>query len=83
MFFKLYSLLKGYETDIKNGVKSFEELASKFSDCSSANKKGDLGFFSSGQMQKAFEEASFGLKVGEMTGPVFTDSGVHLIKRTA
>jgi NIMA-interacting peptidyl-prolyl cis-trans isomerase 1 len=34
-------------------------------------------------MQKAFEEASFALKVGEMSGLVFTDSGVHLIKRTA
>lgn len=68
---------------IKNGDKTFEELASQFSDCSSANKKGDLGFFSSGQMQRAFEEASFALKVGEMSGPVWTDSGVHIIKRTA
>ncbi|RXN39451.1 peptidyl-prolyl cis-trans isomerase NIMA-interacting 1 [Labeo rohita] len=34
------------------------------------------------QMQKPFEEASFALKVGDMSGPVFTDSGVHIILRT-
>uniref|UniRef100_A0A8C7J7R8 Peptidyl-prolyl cis-trans isomerase n=1 Tax=Oncorhynchus kisutch TaxID=8019 RepID=A0A8C7J7R8_ONCKI len=36
----------------------------------------------SGQMQKPFEDASFALKVGDMSGPVFTDSGVHVILRT-
>uniref|UniRef100_A0AAY5F417 Peptidyl-prolyl cis-trans isomerase n=1 Tax=Electrophorus electricus TaxID=8005 RepID=A0AAY5F417_ELEEL len=35
-----------------------------------------------GQMQKPFEEASFALKIGDMSGPVFTDSGVHIILRT-
>lgn len=35
-----------------------------------------------GQMQKPFEDASFALKVGDMSGPVFTDSGVHVILRT-
>lgn len=33
-------------------------------------------------MQKPFEDASFALKVGDMSGPVFTDSGVHVILRT-
>jgi NIMA-interacting peptidyl-prolyl cis-trans isomerase 1 len=33
-------------------------------------------------MQKQFEEASFALKVGELSEPVFTDSGVHIILRT-
>jgi parvulin-like peptidyl-prolyl isomerase len=32
--------------------------------------------------QKPFEEATFALKVGEMSEPVFTDSGVHIIRRT-
>jgi NIMA-interacting peptidyl-prolyl cis-trans isomerase 1 len=68
---------------IENGEKTFEELASEFSDCSSAKKNGDLGFFSSGMMQKPFEDASFSLKVGETSGPIWTDSGVHIIKRTA
>ncbi|XP_047433386.1 uncharacterized protein LOC125003475 [Mugil cephalus] len=34
------------------------------------------------KMQKPFEDASFALKVGDMSGPVFTDSGVHIILRT-
>ena len=68
---------------IENGEKTFEELASEFSDCSSAKKNGDLGFFSSGMMQKPFEDASFSLKVGETSGPIWTDSGVHIIKRTS
>lgn len=33
-------------------------------------------------MQKPFEDATTALKVGELSGPVFTESGVHLILRT-
>lgn len=75
-------LIQKYIEQIKSGEESFESLASKFSDCSSANKEGDLGLFGRGQMQKPFEDASFALKVGDMSGPVFTDSGVHIILRT-
>lgn len=74
--------LEGYMKQIQSGQKTFEELASQFSDCSSAKRGGDLGPFGRGQMQKPFEDASFALKVGEMSGPVWTDSGVHIIKRT-
>lgn len=58
-------------------------MASKYSDCSSAKRGGDLGPFGKGAMQKPFEEAAFGLKLGELSDPVFTDSGVHIILRTA
>ncbi|KAI2668956.1 peptidyl-prolyl cis-trans isomerase NIMA-interacting 1 [Labeo rohita] len=75
-------LIHKYIEQIKSGEEDFESLASQFSDCSSARNGGDLGMFGRGQMQKPFEEASFALKVGDMSGPVFTDSGVHIILRT-
>ncbi|PJF19156.1 Peptidylprolyl isomerase [Paramicrosporidium saccamoebae] len=77
-------LILGYEQDIKSSADPFarfKELASEYSDCSSAKQGGDLGEFGRGQMQKAFEEAAFALQLGEMSGPVTTDSGVHLIYR--
>ncbi|XP_060037684.1 peptidyl-prolyl cis-trans isomerase NIMA-interacting 1 [Erinaceus europaeus] len=75
-------LINGYIQKIKSGEEDFETLASQFSDCSSAKARGDLGAFSRGQMQKPFEDASFALRTGEMSGPVFTDSGIHIILRT-
>ena len=59
----------------------FAEIAHTESDCSSAQKYGDLGSFGRGAMQKAFEDASFSLAVGEMSGVVDTDSGIHIILR--
>jgi len=64
-------------------TRKFEELAKKNSDCGSAKKGGDLGVFGRGKMQKAFEDASFALSVGELSGIVSTDSGEHLILRIA
>ena len=71
-----------YEVQIRSGEKSFSSLAEQFSDCSSAKRGGDLGHFKRGQMLKAFEDVGFNLKIGEMSGPVWTDSGVHLIFRS-
>jgi len=75
-------ILKGYREKIVSGDATFDELASEYSDCSSARNDGDLGPFGRGQMQKPFEDATFALKVGEMSEPVFTDSGIHIILRT-
>ncbi|KAM6229506.1 peptidyl-prolyl cis-trans isomerase NIMA-interacting 1 isoform 3-T4 [Spheniscus humboldti] len=75
-------LATGYIQKIKSGEEDFESLASQFSDCSSAKAGGDLGAFGRGQMQKPFEDASFALRAGEMSGPVFTESGIHIILRT-
>jgi len=75
-------IIKGYQSILKNKEKSFEDLASTESDCSSAKKKGDLGFFERGTMQKPFEDASFALDIGEISEIVDSDSGLHLILRT-
>lgn len=62
---------------------TFGELAKEFSDCSSAKRDGDLGRFKKGQMQRPFEEAAFALKIGQLSQIVDTDSGLHIILRTA
>jgi NIMA-interacting peptidyl-prolyl cis-trans isomerase 1 len=81
-------LFLGYQDELNQLDKSarkrrFKEIATEFSDCSSAKRGGDLGAFGHGQMQKPFEEASFKLKIDEMSDMVDTDSGVHLIYRIA
>lgn len=63
---------------------NFEEAASRWSDCGSARQGGDLGWFTRGHMQRAFEEQAFQLKLGEICeAPVITKTGVHIIRRTA
>lgn len=64
-----------------SGLQTFPTVASHRSDCGSFANGGDLGMFGRGMMQEPFEEASFNLKVGEMSGIVETDSGFHLIYR--
>ncbi|XP_019157515.1 peptidyl-prolyl cis-trans isomerase Pin1-like [Ipomoea triloba] len=76
------SQLRALRDDILSGKSNFEDVASRFSDCSSAKRGGDLGPFGRGQMQKPFENATFALKIGEISDIVDTDSGVHIIKRT-
>ena len=76
-------LVAGHRAKIVSGEAQFADLSSTESDCSSAHKQGDLGFFGRNQMQKPFEEAAFKLEIGEMSEPVYTDSGIHIILRTA
>ena len=76
------SQLRGLREEIVSGRSSFGDLASQYSDCNSAKRLGDLGSFTRGRMQKPFEDATFALKVGEISGIVETDSGVHIILRT-
>ncbi|KAI5855078.1 rotamase-domain-containing protein [Durotheca rogersii] len=74
-------IIKGHEQKIKSGSISLGELAMSESDCSSARKRGDLGYFGKGDMQKEFEEAAFALQPGQLSGIVETASGLHLIER--
>ncbi|OAY74635.1 peptidyl-prolyl cis-trans isomerase Pin1 [Ananas comosus] len=74
--------LRALRADILEGRARFADVAAAHSDCSSAKRGGDLGRFGRGQMQKPFEEATFALKVGEISDIVYTDSGVHIILRT-
>lgn len=60
----------------------FEELARTRSMDSTAIRGGDLGFFQKGQMIPEFETAVFALKKGEISGPVKTQFGYHVIKLT-
>ncbi len=70
---------------IKTGT-DFATLANEYSDdpgntgANGEKKGGDLGLFGKGRMVPAFEEAVFGLKPGEVSEPVETRFGIHIIK---
>lgn len=66
---------------IKKGEK-FGKLAKELSiDSGSAKKDGNLGYFTKGMMVKPFEEAAFNLQIGEISDPVKSEFGYHIIKR--
>ena len=71
----------GLKEEILSG-KHFEDVAAEHSKCPSGANGGDLGFFSRGQMVKEFENAAFDLKVGEISDPIRTNFGWHLIMVT-
>jgi NIMA-interacting peptidyl-prolyl cis-trans isomerase 1 len=76
---EIISILDESKGDAKELRATFEELAKTESDCTSAKRGGDLGFFGRKKMQPNFEKASFALGVGEMSGIVETSSGVHVL----
>lgn len=58
----------------------FGTLAKAYSEGPSGEKGGDLGYFSKGQMEKTFEEASFKMKQGQISELIRTSFGYHIIK---
>jgi len=65
-----------------NSGEKFGNLAKELSiDTGSAKKDGNLGYFTKGMMVKPFEEAAFKLQINEISGPVKSEFGYHLIKR--
>lgn len=67
--------------ELKNGG-DFAELSKKSIEPGAAERAGDLGYFGRGQMVPEFEEAAFKLKVNELSEPVKTEHGYHIIKVT-
>lgn len=69
--------------DLAKNPNGFAELAKTNSqDPGSAVNGGDLDFFGRGAMVKPFEDAAYGLKVGETSGVVESDFGYHIIRLT-
>ena len=67
--------------DVTHG-KAFADVAREISLCPSRKQGGDLGWFGRGMMVKEFEQAAFSLKKGEISKPVKTQFGWHLITVT-
>jgi peptidyl-prolyl cis-trans isomerase D len=66
---------------LKKNPKDFAALAKQYSqDPGSAANGGDLGFFERGAMVKAFDDAVFSMKAGEISQPVESEFGYHIIR---
>ena len=71
---------KNVKAQLYNGEK-FGVIAKNVSLCPSGKKGGDLGTFTRGKMVKEFEKAAFALEKGQISEPVKTKFGYHIIKR--
>lgn len=77
----IYNQLKQFKADIEAGKADFAELARQYSeDPGSAANGGDLGFSARGQMVPEYEGAALGLRQGEISDPVESQFGFHMIQ---
>jgi len=75
--------IKNKAVDILNRIRQgedFANLASMYSEDSSAKNGGDLGYFTKGKMIKIFEDTAFALKKDEVSNVIKTPFGFHILK---
>lgn len=78
---KMIEQLKQFKQDILEGNADFATLAKKHSeDPGSGSQGGDLGFFRRGELAPQYEATALGLRLGEISDPVETDFGLHMIQ---
>lgn len=78
---QIIAQLLQFKADISSGKSTFAELATKYSeDPGSAAQGGDLGFFRRGELAPEYEATSLGLRPGEISDPVETQFGFHMIQ---
>ena len=65
--------------ELEDGA-DFAEMAKEYSEGPSGEKGGELGWFGKGRMVKEFEEVAFSLKPGQISKPILTQFGWHIIK---
>ncbi|KAI0986002.1 hypothetical protein GJ496_000871 [Pomphorhynchus laevis] len=75
-------IISEFSKQLESLPHEFEQFAEEYSDCKSACRGGDLGWFKYDQMHREFSDAAFKLRIGQISGLVHTESGIHLIKRT-
>ena len=76
----LIDRLAGFRQEIVSGQARFGQLAREYSQDGSADQGGDLGWANPGQFVPEFEQALAALKPGEVSNPVVSRFGVHLIQ---
>jgi parvulin-like peptidyl-prolyl isomerase len=72
---------KQIKLELERSDKSFSEMAEEKSEGPSSKDGGDLGFFGRGEMVPPFEKEAFNMDAGEVSDPVKTEFGWHLIKK--
>ncbi len=72
--------LQGYRDQVRAKTADFAELAKKYSEDGSASKGGELGWMSPGDLVPEFEQAMNRLQIGEVSNPVKSEFGWHLIQ---
>ncbi|MDN3204888.1 peptidylprolyl isomerase [Algoriphagus sediminis] len=78
---QIVNQLRQFKEDILAGKADFADLARRFSeDPGSGPQGGDLGFFRRGELAPEYEATALGLRQGEISDPVETDFGIHMIQ---